>query len=172
MLSAGEKARLLLTKAFINYPEIILLDEPTASLDPDIAVKIRQFLKKEQREYKVSMLFTSHNMNEVEEMCDRVIFLNHGKVKAEDTPENLAKKITDSNIELLIKDSTTAEKHFKKNSINFSKNGNIFILDIKTSEISKILTDLSSGKIEFQDISINKPSLEDFFLKYSEGGRK
>ncbi len=168
-LSAGERARLLLTKAFINYPEIILLDEPTASLDPDIAVKIRKFLKKEQKEYKVSMLFTSHNMTEVEEMCDRVIFLNHGKIMAEDTPENLAKQITDSNIEILIKDSETAEKHFEKNKINFSKDGNIFNLNIKTEEISKILTGLSSEKIEFQDITINKPDLEDYFLKYSKG---
>ncbi len=171
-LSAGERARLLLTKAFINYPEIILLDEPTASLDPDIAVKIRQFLKKEQKEYKVSMLFTSHNMTEVEEMCDRVIFLNHGKIMAEDTPENLAKQITDSNIELLIKDSRIAEKHFLKNKIIFSKENNIFNLNIKTSEISKILTDLSIEKIEFQDISINKPDLEDYFLKYSKGAAK
>ncbi|MBI2025938.1 MAG: ABC transporter ATP-binding protein, partial [Candidatus Levybacteria bacterium] len=79
MLSAGEKARLLLTKAFINYPKIILLDEPTASLDPDIATKIREFLKKQQKEYNVSMLFTSHNMTEVEEMCDNIVFLNKGK---------------------------------------------------------------------------------------------
>lgn len=168
-LSAGERARLLLTKAFINYPEIILLDEPTASLDPDIAVKIRKFLKKEQKEYKVSMLFTSHNMTEVEEMCDRVIFLNHGKIMAEDTPENLAKQITDSNIEILIKASEAAEKHFEKNKINFSKEENIFNLNIKTEEISKILTGLSSEKIEFQDITINKPDLEDYFLKYSKG---
>lgn len=168
-LSAGERARLLLTKAFINYPEIILLDEPTASLDPDIAVKIRKFLKKEQKEYKVSMLFTSHNMTEVEEMCDRVIFLNHGKIMAEDTPENLAKQITDSNIEILIKDSETAEKHFEKNKITFTKDGNIFNLNIKTDQISKVLTGLSSEKIEFQDITINKPDLEDYFLKYSKG---
>ncbi len=168
-LSAGERARLLLTKAFINYPEIILLDEPTASLDPDIAVKIRKFLKKEQKEYKVSMLFTSHNMTEVEEMCDRVIFLNHGKIMAEDTPENLAKQITDSNIEILIKDSETAKKHFEKNKITFTKDGNIFNLNIRTDEISKVLTGLSSEKIEFQDITVNKPDLEDYFLKYSKG---
>jgi ABC-2 type transport system ATP-binding protein len=168
-LSAGERARLLLTKAFINYPEIILLDEPTASLDPDIAVKIRQFLKKEQKEYKVSMLFTSHNMSEVEEMCDRVIFLNHGKIMAEDTPENLARKITDSNIELLIKDSSIAEAHFNKNNISFSRDGHIFNMNIKTDDISKILTQLASEKIEFQDISIKKPNLEDYFLKYSKG---
>lgn len=171
-LSAGERARLLLTKSFLNYPEIILLDEPTASLDPDIAVKIRKFLKKEQKEYGVSILFTSHNMTEVEEMCDRVIFLNHGKIMAEDTPENLARKITDSKIELLIKDSEIAEKFFLKSNLTFLREGNIFNIKVETEEISKILTSLASEKIEFQDISINKPDLEDYFLKYSKGENK
>jgi len=171
-LSAGEKARLLLTKAFLNYPEIILLDEPTASLDPEIAVKIRQFLKKEQREYKVSMLFTSHNMSEVEEMCDRVIILNHGKIIAEDTPENLANEITQSVIEILIKDYKDAEKVFESEKINYKKDGNIFFINVETKKISDFLIILANNKIEFQDISINKPDLEDFFLKISKGSRQ
>lgn len=170
-LSAGEKARLLLTKAFLNYPEIILLDEPTASLDPDIAVKIREFLKKEQKEYKVSMLFTSHNMNEVEEMCDRTIILNHGKIIAEDTPENLANEITDSVIELLVKDFEKAETEFKNEKIVYKRDGNIFYITITTKDISGFLEFLSKKTIEFQDISINKPSLEDYFLKISKGER-
>lgn len=89
-LSAGQKTRVTLCKAFINYPKLILLDEPTASLDPDIAARVRQFLLRQQREYGVSMLFTSHNMAEVTEVCDRVIFLKQGKIIAEDTPEKLA----------------------------------------------------------------------------------
>jgi ABC-2 type transport system ATP-binding protein len=170
-LSAGEKARLLLTKAFLNYPEIILLDEPTASLDPDIAVKIRDFLKKEQKEYKVSMLFTSHNMGEVEEMCDRVIILNKGKIVAEDTPENLANQITTSQMEVLIKDHKKAEELFKKNNLNFRKEGTMFHIAIESEEISKFLNMLSQNNLHFQDISINKPDLEDFFLKVSKGGK-
>ncbi len=167
-LSAGERARLLLTKAFLNYPEIILLDEPTASLDPDIAVKIRQFLKKEQKEYNVSMLFTSHNMNEVEEMCDRVIFLNHGKIKAENSPENLAKELGDSKIELLIKDHVHAQNYFEKEKFEFIREKNIFKIEMKTENISEFLNKLVLEKIEFQDITINKPDLEDFFLKHSK----
>lgn len=89
-LSAGQKTRVTLCKAFINYPKLILLDEPTASLDPDIAARVRQFLLAQQREYGVSMLFTSHNMAEVTEVCDRVIFLKAGQIVAEDTPEDLA----------------------------------------------------------------------------------
>lgn len=170
-LSAGEKARLLLTKAFLNYPEIILLDEPTASLDPDIAVKIRQFLKKEQKEYKVSMLFTSHNMTEVEEMCDRVIILNHGKIIAEDSPENLANKILMSQVELLIKNSKKAEKILEKFKFSYKLDRSIFYVDLETKKISELLSTLSNNQIEFQDISINKPGLEDYFLKISKEGK-
>jgi ABC-2 type transport system ATP-binding protein len=91
-LSAGQKTRILLVKAFLNWPKLILLDEPTASLDPEIAYNIRQFLLYQQKEYKVTILLTSHNMNEVERICDRVIFLEKGKILAADKPSNLLKK--------------------------------------------------------------------------------
>ena len=171
-LSAGENARLLLTKAFLNYPEIILLDEPTSSLDPDIAVKIREFLRKEQKEYGVSMLFTSHNMAEVEEMCDRVIFLNQGKIIAEDSPDNLSSEIPDSEIELLIKDFKNSEKIFKDEEIEFRREGNIFHATIRTKKIPEFLFLLTKNNVEFEDINIKKPTLEDYFLKYSKGLNK
>lgn len=165
-LSAGEKTRLLLTKAFLNYPRIILLDEPTASLDPEIAVKIREFLKKERKEYKVSMFFTSHNMAEVEEMCDRVIIINHGKIIVEDTPENLAGRLTGCELELLIKnDEGKAESYFKSKKIDFRKERRSFFIPIEEAEIGNFLVDLQKAKINYEQISINKAGLEDFFLK-------
>ncbi|MDO8482634.1 MAG: ABC transporter ATP-binding protein [bacterium] len=91
-LSTGQLTRLNLTKALLNSPKLLLLDEPTSSLDPDIADRTRQMLLKIQSDRQVSMLFTSHNMAEVEEICDRVIFINHGEIKDEGTPEELIKK--------------------------------------------------------------------------------
>lgn len=91
-LSTGQLTRLNLTKALLNDPELLLLDEPTASLDPDIADRTRQMLKRIQKEKKVSILYTSHNMDEVEEICDRVIFISHGKLKDDGTPAELIKK--------------------------------------------------------------------------------
>lgn len=170
MLSAGEKTRLLLAKAFLNYPKIILLDEPTASLDPDIAVKIRQFLKNEKEEYNVSMLFTSHNMDEVEEMCDRVIVLSHGKIIAEDTPVNLVKSIAESEIELLIKkDKEKAIQLFNKLELPFTKNNVMFTLVIDEKNIAEFLALLTKENIEYEDIGIKKPDLEDYFLNIVEG---
>lgn len=169
MLSAGEMARLLLTKAFINYPRVILLDEPTASLDPDIAVKIREFLRRQQKEYKVSMLFTSHNMSEVEEMCDNIIFLNRGKVFAKDKPENLSKQIPESEIELITKNSLKAKTFLESQGMSFIQNKSTFKISLKTKDISTFIALMASKKIEYEDISINKPNLEDYFLKMSEG---
>lgn len=165
-LSAGERTRLFLTKAFLNYPKLILLDEPTASLDPDIAAKIREFLKKEKNEYNVSMLFTSHNMAEVEEMCDRIIILRYGKAIAEDKPENLARQITNCVVELLIaKDNKKASTFLDSKNIRFEKDKNLFKIYIDEKNIANFLMSLSSQEIGYQEISINKPDLEDYFLQ-------
>lgn len=166
MLSAGERTKILLVKAFLNYPKILLLDEPTASLDVEIAVKVREFLKKERERYNVSMLFTSHNMSEVEEICDRVAILNHGKIIAEDTPENLAKKISETEIELFIKDDVLkAIKLFKELELPFEKERFSFKILMEEKQIADFLKLLARKKIGYDEISINKPDLEDYFLQ-------
>lgn len=91
-LSTGQLTRLNLTKALLNDPKLLLLDEPTASLDPDIADRMRQLLLKICKEKGVSVLYTSHNMDEVEEICDRVIFISKGKITDDGTPDELIKK--------------------------------------------------------------------------------
>jgi ABC-2 type transport system ATP-binding protein len=91
-LSTGQLTRLNLTKALINDPKLLLLDEPTASLDPDIADKTRILLRKIQKDRGITILYTSHNMEEVEEICDHVIFVNKGEIKDEGTPEELIKR--------------------------------------------------------------------------------
>ncbi|HEY4508272.1 MAG TPA: ABC transporter ATP-binding protein [Candidatus Paceibacterota bacterium] len=91
-LSTGQYTRLNLTKALLNDPKLLLLDEPTASLDPDIADRTRALLKRIQKEKGVTILYTSHNMQEVEEICDRVIFIQHGRLKDEGTPAELVTK--------------------------------------------------------------------------------
>lgn len=165
MLSAGEKTRLLLTKSFLNYPKVILLDEPTASLDVEIAIKVREFLKREQKEYNVSMLFTSHNMGEVEEMCGRVIIIRNGKIVAEDKTENLTKKISDCEITFLIIDPDKATSFLDEKKLPYEIEGKYFKVIIDEKHIADFLTLLSTEKIEYDEIAINKPGLEDYFLQ-------
>ena len=88
-LSSGQMTRLTLAKAFLTEPKILFLDEPTSSLDPDIAGKIRVLLKEERRSSGLSMLYTSHNMREMEEMSDRIIFLQRGRIVAEGTAQEI-----------------------------------------------------------------------------------
>lgn len=88
-LSAGERTRVNLSKSLINDPELLLLDEPTASLDPSIAAHVRSSILKLQKDRKMTVIITSHNMPEVEEMCDKVALLHKGQIYMIDTPENL-----------------------------------------------------------------------------------
>jgi ABC-2 type transport system ATP-binding protein len=91
-LSAGQKTRLALAKALINRPSVLLLDEPTASLDPDTADWVRTYLKEYQHETHATILLASHNMGEVERLCDDVILLQAGRVFDRGSPDELIKR--------------------------------------------------------------------------------
>jgi ABC-2 type transport system ATP-binding protein len=88
-LSAGQKTRVALAKALINSPDVLLLDEPTASLDPDTADWVRSALERYRRERGATVLLASHNMNEVERLCERVIMMKRGRIEDDDTPQRL-----------------------------------------------------------------------------------
>lgn len=98
-LSSGQLTRLTLAKALLTGPKILFLDEPTASLDPDIAQKIRALLKEERRSSGLSILYTSHNMREMEEMSDRIIFLQRGKLVAEGTAQQIVTRFGQEDLE-------------------------------------------------------------------------
>ena len=98
-LSSGQLTRLNLCKAFLNDPEILFLDEPTASLDPDIASKVRERLHDLQLQRGRTMIYTSHNMQEVEQMCDRVIFLAKGRIVMQGAPAEVIKQSKSHSLE-------------------------------------------------------------------------
>lgn len=98
-LSSGQMTRLNLAKAFINDPDILLLDEPTASLDPDIADRTRKYLLEVKQARKMAILYTSHNMQEMEEISDRLLFLHHGEIIARGTPEELIARFRGEDLE-------------------------------------------------------------------------
>ena len=98
-LSAGQRTRVSLAKAVINEPEVLLLDEPTASLDPDIGDRMRTYLEQYQRRTRCTMLLASHHMGEVERMCDDVIMLREGHVVDQGSPQALLARYGRANLE-------------------------------------------------------------------------
>lgn len=92
MLSAGQKTRVGLAKALINQPSLLLLDEPTASLDPDTADWVRQYFEDYRRHHKATILLASHNMAEVERLCDDVLMMRHGRIVDRGAPDALIEK--------------------------------------------------------------------------------
>ena len=112
-LSAGEQMRLKLCKALLNRPDLLILDEPTLTLDPYMAQTVRDLLKTIQREQGMTILHTSHNMREVESFCDRILFLHQGRKLTEGSPgEVLARFGSRSLDELFIRVATSGELWF------------------------------------------------------------
>lgn len=99
VLSSGEQTRVGLAKALLNQPSLLLLDEPTASLDPAVAREIRSNIQQLAQEGSCGILWTSHNMVEVEEVCHRVLFLSHGKILLEGNPKTLPQEHGEKNLE-------------------------------------------------------------------------
>jgi ABC-2 type transport system ATP-binding protein len=98
-LSAGQKTRVALAKALINQPELLLLDEPTASLDPDTADWIRQHLETYRKAHGATILLASHNMLEVERLCDRVIIMKRGRIEDDDSPDQIMARYNRTTLE-------------------------------------------------------------------------
>ena len=98
-LSSGQKNRVSLAKALINKPKVLFLDEPTASLDPEIGDFVRSFLERYKQENKISILLASHNMNEVTRLCNSVLMMKNGLIIDEGTPESLINKHGRKNLE-------------------------------------------------------------------------
>tara|TARA_X000001036_G_C20550286_1_gene754092 strand:- start:269 stop:1003 length:735 start_codon:yes stop_codon:yes gene_type:complete len=98
-LSSGQKNRVSLAKSLINRPEILFLDEPTASLDPDVGDFIRSYIQEYKSKNQVTILLASHNMNEVERLCDSIIMMKRGKIIDRGTCEEIIKKHGRNNLE-------------------------------------------------------------------------
>tara|TARA_B100001540_G_scaffold160690_1_gene142208 strand:+ start:5193 stop:5930 length:738 start_codon:yes stop_codon:yes gene_type:complete len=111
-LSSGQKNRASLAKALINKPKVLLLDEPTASLDPEIGDFVRSFLENYKKENKISILLASHNMNEVSRLCKTVLMMKNGLIIDRGTPESLIDKHGRKNLEEVFLKLSRGENEF------------------------------------------------------------
>lgn len=165
-LSSGQITRLMLVKAFMVNPKIVLLDEPTASLDPDIAKDVIDFVLEQRKQEGTAILFTSHNMTEVSEICDRVLFLKQGKIFADDIPQNLAKKAACSKVELVIAEGMEkAQSLAKESGFDPKVDHRCLRLELDEGQIANFLSGLARANVLYSGINIIQPTLEDFFLQ-------
>lgn len=168
-LSSGEATRLNICKGLINNPEVLLLDEATVGLDPDIANKTRNIIKKMQKKEKTSILFTSHMMNEVEHLCDRIAFLSNGKIIKIGTASSL-KKLIDKQIVRIefISGKTPIKKILSKldvDILNLNKNKVSIGLKHSKYKLHELLYPILKSGIKIKDLNIKKPNLDDVFIK-------
>lgn len=170
-LSSGQKTRVILVKALLNSPKLLLMDEPTASLDPDIANKVVELVERLQKKEGVSILYTSHNMEEVERLCDRVMFLDHGKILAIDTPLGLTKRAGNATLILTFDgDKVLVQKYLDKDAYIYTfPRAHVVEISVKEDEIARVLFGFAKEKIWITNIDVEKPNLEDVFLSIAKG---
>ncbi len=176
-LSTGNKQKLSLAKTFINDPDLVFLDEPTTGLDPDVARKIRKKIMEIHEERNITIVLTTHYMAEAEQLCDRIVFLNKGKIIAEGTQKELKKIIG-------AKDVIVIEFSSKPDSVIFSKireAENIYGFDYRDGEIllyvddsekriKEVLGILNPYWDKIRKISMEEATLEDVFLELAKRG--
>ena len=170
-LSAGQATRVMLAKAFIADPEIVLLDEPTASLDPDVAYEVRQFILAQNKERHLSILITSHNMDEVTELCGRVLVLKKGVIIADNSPEQLAQSTSKVRVHLTIDSGLESVlSYLREAALLHVIDDKHLTVELDEQAIAQMLSQLAARNVHYSHISIDKPTLEDYFLSVVRDG--
>ena len=176
-LSTGNKQKLSLAKTFINDPELVFLDEPTTGLDPDVARKVRKKISQIHKERNLTIVLTTHYMAEAEQLCDRIVFLNKGRIIAEGTQKELKEIIGAKDIikvELVSKPSESILEKIgtAKNIHAYDVRDNKLLLYVDDSEkrMKEVLEILRPNWDEIKRVSMEEATLEDVFLELAKRG--
>jgi ABC-2 type transport system ATP-binding protein len=169
--SGGMKRRLEIARGLIHYPKILFLDEPTLGLDPQTREHIWEYIKKLAERENITILLTTHYMEEADALCDRVAIMDYGEIKVLDTPKNLKDSLEGDVVTLDVdKSENIAEKIKSLEEVKRVQtvNSTIFIT-VKNAEsfAPKILEFAKSNGVVVKAMSIRKPSLGDVFLHYT-----
>jgi len=163
-LSTGEKMRLIFAKAMLNKPKVLLLDEPTLGLDPVIAISVRNEILRLKKEFGTTILLTSHYMNEVEQLSDRIAFIYNGEIVDIGDVEKVKLKMFDG-YDVYVHVKRIMNRDFLKEN-KFNVKGKVLQRKLMYNEnISNMLSLLHEKGYEILDIETKKPTLEDYFVK-------
>lgn len=172
-LSSGQHTRVTLCKGLLNDPELLLLDECTLGLDPDIAEKTRRALQEIQREKQTTIIFTSHNMSEVEALCGRIAFLSKGELLRVDTAEHIKRLIPHQILVIRFSPGTDLVALQNLNGLPAAEQSGDatlrFVLDDSEHQLDAVLRQLTRAGGHIAEVQITKPTLEDVFIKVARG---
>jgi len=170
-LSSGERTRTILVKALLNDPELLFLDECTVGLDPDMAELTRDYLLDYNQETDCSILFTSHYMQEVERLCNRIAFMDQGKIVKIGKAQQLLKELQWQKVHLSFsKNINQAKNILQKSKIPFeltNDHGISFRIQNKQKVLYPLFEKFIHAKVFFDDVHLEKPTLEEYFIKHS-----
>lgn len=177
LLSGGMKKKVELATSLIAKPEILFLDEPTLGLDIEFRKKLWNYIEKLNKEEKMTIVLTTHYLEEAEYLCDKLVIIEKGKVKVEGYIEDLKKQSLDEVIKIecsKYEDENNIERVFQKlkvlpfvkNSVYKSNNINLYVENGRRS-IQVVLNTLDQEAVDIKNVSISEASLEDIYLKYT-----
>lgn len=171
-LSTGTKQRLSLSKALINDPELLFLDEPTVGLDPDVAHRIRETIQGLHREKGTTILMTTHNMNEAEALCEQIAFIKEGVIKAVGRPHQLKERLRLGDIiQVFFKGPLKgAALGSLEGILHFHVEDGAcrMVVDDHKKRLPQILEVFVREKIVIHDLSIQESDLEDVFMAFAK----
>ncbi|MEM3087259.1 MAG: ABC transporter ATP-binding protein [Halobacteria archaeon] len=185
-LSTGAKQRLAVAKALVNRPRLLLLDEPTLGLDPDISRKVRAYLKRLRAAGGTTMVVTSHNMAEIEELCDEVAFIRKGRVVARGSPEELKRQFKfrycvtlgveggpaflDLPVEH-VREGARPPTHPVSVSEHEGRGPRVLKFEVERLErLGEVVTRLAQKGASIREIRVEEPDLEEVFMELAKGG--
>lgn len=170
-LSTGERMRLILAKALINDPKLLILDEPTVGLDPEVAIRVRDEIIRVNREFGTTIILTSHYMQEVEQLADRIAFLHKGEILDTGTVEKVKLRKFRTYDVIITAKNVKNRNHLRKKGFTIRGRTLKKTLNVGDS-VNEVLSVLSKNGIDVTDVETRKPSLEDYFVKIAKRGNK
>jgi ABC-2 type transport system ATP-binding protein len=167
-LSTGTKQRLSLAKSLINNPELLFLDEPTVGLDPDIANRVRESILSIHKEKGTTILMTTHNMKEAETLCQNIVFIKEGMVKAFGVPQDLKEELRlGDRITLFFDGTVSSPLPDDMDGLYSFEKGNGYhriIVDDHRKRLPQVLDMFVRGGVQIRNLSIQEADLEDVFI--------
>jgi len=168
--SGGMRRRLEIARGLLHHPKVLFLDEPTLGLDPQTRNHLWTYIENLNREMKITIIITTHYMDEADRLCDRIAIIDLGKIIAMDTPENLKNEIGGDVITIRTPDIEKAKACLQAPWIEkFDQYDGFFKIGLHNAEehISGIVTMLVGNNVNITSLSVRKPTLEDVFLHFT-----